>query len=138
MRFRYLFLAAGLVAVNVHAQGLGRSAERPAHAVQATCSQSSGEKQLARVSADFIEVRSGSASRSVPIGDIESIEVTGPVNRANHFAWATVKTSGGDAQKVGLVLPNGGTLLLDGVTPQGKPDSIDVLECRRVVFKAGT
>jgi hypothetical protein len=109
--------------------------EASARQVQATCSQGSGEKQLARVSADYIELRSGSASRSVPIADIESIEVTGPVNRAQRFAWATVKTHGADAQKVGLVLPNAGTLLLDGVTSQGKPDSIDVLDCKRVVFK---
>jgi hypothetical protein len=136
MRFRYLFLvAAGLIVSEAHAQ-LGRPADRPAKAVQATCSQGSGEKQLSRVSAEYIEFRSGSASRSVPIAEISEIDVTGPVNRANKFAWATVKINGGDPQSVGLVLPNAGTLVLDGVTAQGKPGSIDVLDCKRIVFKA--
>ena len=136
MRFHYLFLAAGVVAAaDVHAQ-LGRSADRPAKAVQATCSQGSGEKQLSRVNADYIEFRSGSSSRSVPIAEISEIDVTGPVNRASKFAWATVKINGGEPQNVGLVLPNAGTLVLDGVTAQGKADSIDVLDCKRIVFKA--
>jgi hypothetical protein len=140
MQFRYLFLIAGGLAVTdvAYAQGLGRTAERAPVAVQATCSQSSGEKQLSRLSADYIEVRSGSASRSVPIADIESIDVTGPVNRANRYAWATVKINGGEPQNVGIVLPNAGTLLLDGFNSQGKPDSIDLLDCKRVAFKHGT
>ena len=129
MKLQYLLLpvAAALVVTEAHAR-----------TVQATCSQGSGEKQLARVSADYIDVRSGSNSRSIPIADIESIEVTGPVNRVNQFAWATLKRNGGETQKVGIVLPNAGTLVLDGVTAQGKPDSIDVLQCQRIVFKAAS
>jgi hypothetical protein len=136
MRFQLLFLAAGIVGVSAaQAQGLGKPAA-PAKAVQVTCSP--GEKQLSRLNAEYIEFRSGSSSRSVPVAEISEIDVTGPVNRANKFAWATVRINGSDPQSVGLVLPNAGTLVLDGVGAQGKPDSIDVLDCKHITFKSGT
>jgi hypothetical protein len=140
MQFRYLFLIAGGLDVTdvAYAQGLGAAHERAPVAIQATCAQSSGEKQLSRLSASYIEIRSGSSSRSVPIADIASIDVTGPVNRANRFAWATVRTASGQTENVGIVLPNAGTLLLDGVNGQGKADSIDLLDCKSIAFTQGT
>jgi len=139
MRFHYLFLALATVgAATAAAQGFGRSnGERPAQAVQATCSP--GDHRLTSVSPSYIEVRSGSSSRSVDLADIASIDMTGPVNRNNRFAWATVKTTNGEEHQVGIVLPTSDrTLVLDGLSPQGKPDSIDVLTCNRIVFKTGT
>jgi hypothetical protein len=123
MRFRYVFLAAALVVSE-------------AHAIQLTCSQAGGDKQLTRVSPESIEVRSGSGARSIPLAQIASIEVTGPVNRANRYAWADVKSTSGDVQKLGLVLPNAGALMLEGTDGEGKAESIDVLDCRHVDFKA--
>ena len=123
MRFRYMFLAVALVVSE-------------AHAIQATCSQAGGDKQLTRVSPESIEIRSGSGARSLPLSQVASIEVTGPVNRANRYAWANVKSASGDVQKMGIVLPNAGSLLLEGLDGQGKPESIDVLDCKHVDFKA--
>ena len=137
MKFQASFLALAVAGIGAaQAQGLNRT-DHAAHPVQATCSQGSGEKQLARVNQESIGIRSGSASRSVALSDIQSIDVTGPVNRISRYAWVTVKTSGGDTEKVGLDLPDRGTLVLDGVTAQGKPDSIDVLDCKSIQFKAG-
>ena len=132
MKFQYLLFAFTIDGLSdAYGQGLTRTPDRPAQAVQATC----GDKQLARVNVPTIEVRSGSATRSVSLSEIQSIEMTGPVNRINRFAWATVKPNSGEAQSVGIVLPNAGTLILEGVDKQGKPDSIDVLSCRHIDFR---
>lgn len=136
MKLQYLLVAFTVIgAAGAHAQGLGRTNDRAAHDVQATCSEASGEKRLARLNQDYIEVRSGSTTRPVALSDIESIDVTGPVNRISRVAWVTVKTRGGASEKVGLALTNGGTVVLDGASPQGGADSIDLLDCKRVSFK---
>ena len=73
------------------------------------------------------------------LADIQSIDMTGPVNRANRFAWATLKTSKGEQRTVGIMLPTAdGTLVLEGVNAQGAPDTIDVLDCKRIDFKASS
>ena len=146
MKVRLLLsvLAAAGIA-QVQAQGLNHGPEHSPTPVQVTCSEGRAEHLLMRASvADepnprAIEIRSGAATRSVDLADIESIDVTGPVNRMNRLAWAMLKPRGGEAVSVGLFLRSpDGTLVLEGFTPQGKPDSIDVLECKRMVFKAGT
>lgn len=137
MKFRYLFLlSTALIISEAGAQGLNRAPERAARDIRATCSQPSGDKLLTRVSPETIEVRSGSGARSISLSEIASIDVTGPVNRSNRFAWATVKGTSGEAQRLGLVLPNAGSLLLEGYDAQGKPESIDVLDCTHLSFKA--
>ena len=140
MRLHSLYPVVAFAAIGTaHAQGLDRTPQRAEAPVQATCSQSSGERKLSRVTPQVIEVRSGSTTRPVDLAQIQSIDMTGPVNRNNRYAWATVKTSGGEERNVALVLPsNDHTLLLEGVGAQGKPDTIDVLTCNRIVFKAGT
>ena len=139
MAFQKLLPAVALLAIaNVNAQGLDRAAPAPDVSVQATCTQQSGERQLARVNPHTIEVRSGSATRTVDLAQIQSIDVTGPVNRNNRVAWATVKTTSGEERNVALVLPTSDhTLLLEGVGAQGSPDSIDVLSCNHLTFRKG-
>ena len=113
---------------------LGATGTHAAQPVQATCSDASGEKRLARLNQDYIDVRSGSTTRPVALSDIASIDVTGPVNRISRVAWVTVKTRGGESENVGLALTNGGSVVLDGYSPQGGADSIDVLSCKRITF----
>ena len=113
---------------------MGVAGAHAAQAVQATCSEASGEKRLARLNQDYIDVRSGSTTRPVALSEIESIDVTGPVNRISRVAWVTLKPRGGSPENVGLALGNGGSVVLDGYSPQGGADSIDLLSCRRVSF----
>jgi hypothetical protein len=128
--FHHSFLAIGLLGLtNAYAQG----------PIQATCTQSSGDKQLMQVSPSSIEVRSGSSHRSMDLADIRSIDMTGPVNRGSRLAWATLRTSKGEQRNVGIMLPTAdGTLVLDGVNAQGRPDTIDVLDCKRIEFRTGS
>ena len=136
MKLRHLLVGLGAIgALGAHAQGMNRGQDAAAHSVQATCSEASGEKRLARLNEDYIEVRSGSATRPVALSDIESIDVTGPVNRISRVAWATVKTRAGDTESMGIALTNGGSVVLDGYSPEGKADSIDLLSCKRISFR---
>lgn len=138
MKVQHLLVALTAIgAAGAHAQGLHRGNDRAVQPMQATCSESSGEKRLARLNQDYIEVRSGSTTRPVALSDIESIDVTGPVNRISRVAWVTIKTRGGESENVGLALTNGGTVVLDGSSPQGGAESIDLLACKRVSFRAG-
>jgi hypothetical protein len=138
-------MVAAMGMAQAHAQGLNPMPERPAVPVQVVCFQQDGERQLMRASvADVadsraIEVRSGASSRSVDLADIDSIDVTGPVNRMNRFAWATLKTRSGEEHSVGILLRSAdNTLVLDGYTADGAPASIDLLSCKRVVFRTST
>lgn len=138
MKAQYLLIALTAIgAAGVQAQTLHRGSDRAVQQVQATCSESSGEKRLARLNQDYIDVRSGSTTRPVALSDIESIDVTGPVNRISRVAWVTVRTRGGESENVGLALTNGGSVVLDGYTAQGGADSIDLLSCKRVSFRTG-
>ncbi len=145
MKVRVLLFALAAVGIaQAQAQGLNHGPEHSATPVQVTCSEGRAEHRLLRASVadepnpNAIEIRSGAATRSVDLADIESIDVTGPVNRMNRVAWATLKPRGGQPVSVGLFLHSAdGTLVLEGFTPQGQPDTIDVLECKRMVFKAG-
>ena len=137
MKLQHLLLAMSAIgAVGAQAQGLHRGNDSAPHAVQATCSEASGEKRLARLSEDYIEVRSGSTTQSIPLSDIESIDVTGPVNRISRVAWVALKMRGGTPESVGLPLTHGASVVLDGFSPQGGTDSIDLLDCKRVSFSS--